>query len=78
MSNASEAKNRMNVKYFVMKSDYSWAEVTKEVYDTAGTDPNLITNTATLNSENFVDITVRNIGLAELAELFRIHLEFLL
>ncbi len=57
------------MKYFVMLADYSWAEVCQHDFALAGSDDRFINNTATLNSESFVDINVRNIGLDSLTEL---------
>lgn len=61
-----------SMRYFVMNSSYNWVEVISEVHASAGEDRNFLTNTATLNSEKFVDVNVRNIGLESLAELSRL------
>lgn len=60
------------MRYFVMNASYAWVEVNADTYASAGRDPRLINNTATLNSEAFVDVNVRNIGLDSLAELSRL------
>lgn len=60
------------MRYFVMDSRYTWVEVSRDVYATAGSNKGLIPNTATLNSESFVDVTVKNIGLDSLASLLQL------
>ncbi len=60
------------MRYFVMNNQYAWVEVKAEVYASADRDPRLINNTATLNSDKFVDVNVRSVGLDSLAELSRL------
>lgn len=49
--------------------DYLWVEVLKDVYD----DPPVnIVNKASINSDGFVTISIANIGLDSLKELFAV------